>query len=258
MVATSPKRWIAPRPPTAGLGRAISPGMVRMAVILMGCSLGLDAGWRPDAATPALDGAIVRPAPGAIIGASADADKQAWTGLAERAQRAGAEGNAPMSESYDLTVNGQTHRVSVAGETPLLYVLRNDLGLNGAKFGCGLGQCGACTVNIAGSAVRSCITPVEAAAGRPITTIESTEPGSLPALQAAFVAEQAMQCGYCINGMIMQAKPFLDDLGKPGGGKATDASVRDVLALNLCRCGAHNRIVRAVLRAAGTHTASGT
>ena len=159
-----------------------------------------------------------------------------------------------MTQSYDLTVNGQRHQVAVDGQTPLLYVLRNDLGLNGAKFGCGLGQCGACTVNIAGAAVRSCITPVEAVAGRAITTIESTEPGALPALQAAFVAEQAMQCGYCINGMIMQAKPFLD-----GGGKATDAAVRDVLALNLCRCGAHNRIVRAVIRAAGTQrAASGT
>lgn len=159
-----------------------------------------------------------------------------------------------MTEHYDLTVNGQTHQVTVAGQTSLLYVLRNDLGLNGAKFGCGLGQCGACTVNIGGAAVRSCITPVEAAAGRPITTIESQEPGSLAALQAAFVAEQAMQCGYCINGMIMQAKPFLD-----GGAKVTDAAVRDVLALNLCRCGAHNRIVRAVMRAAGPQpAASGT
>ena len=158
-----------------------------------------------------------------------------------------------MTQSYELVVNGQNHRVDVEGQTPLLYVLRNDLGLNGAKFGCGLGQCGACTVNIGGDAVRSCITPVEVAAGRPITTIESTEPGSLPALQAAFVAEQAMQCGYCINGMIMQVKPFLDS-----GGKATDAAVRDVLALNLCRCGAHNRIVRAVMRAAGQPVASGT
>ena len=159
-----------------------------------------------------------------------------------------------MTQSYDLSVNGQMHRVTVEGQTPLLYVLRNDLGLNGAKFGCGLGQCGACTVNIAGSAARSCITPVEAVDGRPITTIESKEPGSLAALQAAFVAEQAMQCGYCINGMIMQVKPFLD-----GGGKVTDAAVRDVLSLNLCRCGAHNRIVRAVVKAAGAQpAASGT
>ncbi len=159
-----------------------------------------------------------------------------------------------MTQSYDLNVNGRRHRVEVEGQTPLLYILRNDLELNGAKFGCGLGQCGACTVNIGGAAVRSCITPVETVAGRPITTIESADPGSLAALQAAFVAEQAMQCGYCINGMIMQAKPFLDS-----GAKATDAAVRDVLAQNLCRCGAHNRIVRAVIRAAaGQPGASGT
>jgi nicotinate dehydrogenase subunit A len=159
-----------------------------------------------------------------------------------------------VTQSYDLTVNGQHHTVAVDGQTPLLYVLRNDLALNGAKFGCGLGQCGACTVNIGGEAVRSCITPVEAVAGRPVTTIESTEGGSLAALQQAFVAEQAMQCGYCINGMIMQARPFLDS-----GNAVTDAAVRDVLALNLCRCGAHNRIVRAVVRAAkGLPGASGT
>ena len=159
-----------------------------------------------------------------------------------------------MTQSYDLTVNGHTRRVEADGQTPLLYVLRNDLGLNGAKFGCGLGQCGACTVNIAGAAVRSCITPLAVAAGRPITTIEEADSGTLTALQAAFVAEQAMQCGYCINGMIMQVKPFLDS-----GGKATDAAVRDVLSQNLCRCGAHNRIVRAVIRAGNAQpAASGT
>lgn len=149
-----------------------------------------------------------------------------------------------MTQAWDLSVNGKPHRVEVDGQTPLLYVLRNDLQLNGAKFGCGLGQCGACTVNIDGVAVRSCITPVELVAGRPITTIESTEPGALPALQAAFVAEQAMQCGYCINGMIMTVKPFMEQTSA-----VTDSAVRDVLAQNLCRCGAHNRIVRAVVRA---------
>ncbi len=148
--------------------------------------------------------------------------------------------------SIELLVNGSRHTVDVEPQTPLLYVLRNDLELNGAKFGCGLGQCGACTVNIDGQAVRSCITPVMVAAGRKITTIEERDSSTLKALQDAFIAEQAMQCGYCINGMIMTAKAFID-----GGGKADDAGVRDALSANLCRCGAHNRIVRAVTRAAG-------
>ena len=151
-----------------------------------------------------------------------------------------------MTRSFELSVNGKTHQVEVEPQTPLLYVLRNDLALNGAKFGCGLGQCGACTVNLDGAAVRSCITPVAVAAGRRITTNEQDGSPTLAALQDAFVAEQAMQCGYCINGMIMVAKAFID-----GGGTASDETIRDALALNLCRCGAHNRIVRAVLRAAG-------
>lgn len=151
-----------------------------------------------------------------------------------------------MTRSFELSVNGKTHQVEVEPQTPLLYVLRNDLALNGAKFGCGLGQCGACTVNLDGAAVRSCITPVAVATGRRITTIEQDGSPTLAALQDAFVAEQAMQCGYCINGMIMVAKAFID-----GGGTASDETIRDALALNLCRCGAHNRIVRAVLRAAG-------
>lgn len=151
-----------------------------------------------------------------------------------------------MTRSFELSVNGQTHQVEVEPQTPLLYVLRNDLQLNGAKFGCGLGQCGACTVNLDAAAVRSCITPVAVAAGRRITTIEQDGSPTLAALQDAFVAEQAMQCGYCINGMIMVAKAFID-----GGGAASDENIRGALALNLCRCGAHNRIVRAVMRAAG-------
>ncbi len=150
-----------------------------------------------------------------------------------------------MTQPFDLSVNGQPRRVEVEPATPLLYVLRNDLELNGAKFGCGLGQCGACTVNIDGKAVRSCITPVAIAAGRPITTIEGAGNATLAALRDAFVTEQAMQCGYCINGMIMTAKAFLES-----GAAVTDASIRGALALNLCRCGAHNRIVRAVARAA--------
>ena len=157
-----------------------------------------------------------------------------------------------MTQSFELSVNGQAHRVAVEPQTPLLYVLRNDLALNGAKFGCGLGQCGACTVNLDGAAVRSCITPVAVAAGRRITTIEEDGSPTLAALQDAFVAEQAMQCGYCINGMIMTAKAFLD-----GGGAATDDGIRGALALNLCRCGAHNRIVRAVARAAAPRRSAG-
>ena len=146
-----------------------------------------------------------------------------------------------------VTVNGQPHAIDAAPQTPLLYALRNDLLLNGAKFGCGLGQCGACTVMVDGLAVRSCITPLEVVAHRSVTTIEDTENPTLRALQAAFVAEQAMQCGYCINGMIMTAAAFIDS-----GDAVTDETVRGALALNLCRCGAHNGIVRAVVRAAAS------
>jgi nicotinate dehydrogenase subunit A len=133
-------------------------------------------------------------------------------------------------------------------DTPLLYVLRNDLGFNGAKFGCGLGQCGACTVLIDGQPTRSCIVPAGDVGQSEVVTIEGL--GSLDKphpLQQAFVAEQAAQCGYCINGMIMTAKGLLDSTPHP-----SEEQVRDGLALNLCRCGTHNRIVRAVLRAAET------
>jgi nicotinate dehydrogenase subunit A len=131
-------------------------------------------------------------------------------------------------------------------DTPLLYVLRNDLELNGAKFGCGLAQCGACTVLIDGKAARSCVTPISAVATSEITTIEGI--GSLDKphpLQRAFMEEQAAQCGYCVNGMIMSAKELLDRNPRP-----TEADVRTALAGNLCRCGTHTRIIRAVLRAA--------
>jgi nicotinate dehydrogenase subunit A len=128
----------------------------------------------------------------------------------------------------------------------LLYVLRNDLELNGAKFGCGLAQCGACTVLIDGKAVRSCVTPISTLEKSEITTLEGLGSVDEPhALQQAFIEEQAAQCGYCINGMIMSAKELLDRNPRP-----SESDVRTALASNLCRCGTHNRIVRAVLRAA--------
>lgn len=150
-----------------------------------------------------------------------------------------------MPQTYHLRVNGDARDVTAEGDTPLLYILRNDLELSGAKFGCGLSQCGACTVVVGGAAVRSCSTPVRSVEGRDITTLEGIGSETKPhPLQAAFIAEQAMQCGYCINGMIMSAKALLDRTPHP-----TEAQVREALAGNLCRCGSHNRIVRAVLRA---------
>ena len=148
--------------------------------------------------------------------------------------------------SVSLKVNGVTRSVPAEPDTPLLYVLRNDLALNGAKFGCGLAQCGACTVLIDGEAVRSCVTPIGTLGQSEITTIEGLGSAQAPSpLQQAFIDEQAAQCGYCINGMIMTAKALLDRNPHPD-----EAQVREGLALNLCRCGTHNRIVRAVLRAA--------
>ena len=148
--------------------------------------------------------------------------------------------------AVNLKVNGTTRRVPAEPDTPLLYVLRNDFELNGAKFGCGLAQCGACTVLVDGVATRSCVTPISQVTRANITTIEGLAVnGKLHALQQAFIDEQAAQCGYCINGMIMSAKELLDRAPHP-----TEADVRTALAGNLCRCGTHNRIVRAVLRAA--------
>jgi nicotinate dehydrogenase subunit A len=148
--------------------------------------------------------------------------------------------------TISLKVNGTTHSVPAEPDTPLLYVLRNDLELNGAKFGCGLAQCGACTVLVDGQPVRSCVTPAGMLASSEVTTIEGLGTIEKPhPLQQAFIDEQAAQCGYCINGMLMTAKALLAQNPHP-----TDAQVRDGLALNLCRCGTHNRIVSAVLRAA--------
>ncbi|HZS83875.1 MAG TPA: (2Fe-2S)-binding protein [Stellaceae bacterium] len=151
-----------------------------------------------------------------------------------------------MAEIVQITVNGATHRLSLEPDVPLLYVLRNDLGLNGPKFGCGLGQCGACTVLLGAEAVRSCVAPVGAIGDLPVTTLEGIGTAQNPhPLQRAFIAEQAAQCGYCINGMIMQAKALLDHKRDP-----SDADIRAALADNLCRCGTHHRIIRAVRRAA--------
>ena len=146
-----------------------------------------------------------------------------------------------------LKVNGKTQVVDVDPETPLLYVLRNDLQLNGPKFGCGLAQCGACTVIMNGNAIRSCVTLVSAAQNQPVTTLEglgSTK--KMHKIQQAFVDEQAVQCGYCINGMIMTSKALLDKNPKP-----SDSQIKEALAGNLCRCGTHTRILRAVKRASG-------
>jgi nicotinate dehydrogenase subunit A len=144
----------------------------------------------------------------------------------------------------DLRVNGRSHAVDAEPETPLLYLLRNDLQLNGPRFGCGLGQCGACTVIVRGAAVRACVTPVGAVQGVEITTLEGLGTADAPhPIQQAFIEEQAVQCGYCINGMIMTAKAFVDH--NPA---ATDSEIRQALAGNLCRCGTHLRILRAVRR----------
>jgi nicotinate dehydrogenase subunit A len=148
--------------------------------------------------------------------------------------------------TISLRVNGASRAITAEPDTPLLYVLRNDLELNGAKFGCGLAQCGACTVLVDGRAVRSCVTPISTVENSEITTLEGLGTIERPhALQRAFIEEQAVQCGYCINGMIMSAKELLDRNPRP-----SEADVRAALAGNLCRCGTHNRIVRAVLRAA--------
>ncbi len=148
--------------------------------------------------------------------------------------------------AVNLKVNGVSHSVPAEPDTPLLYVLRNDLALNAAKFGCGLAQCGACTVLIDGKVARSCVAPIGNLGNAEITTLEGLGTIDKPhALQKAFTNEQAAQCGYCISGMIMSAKELLDR--KPG---ASETEVRTALAGNLCRCGTHNRIIGAVLRAA--------
>ena len=148
--------------------------------------------------------------------------------------------------SISLNLNGRKRTSAAAPDTPLLYVLRNDLGINSAKYGCGVAQCGACTVIVDGKAIRSCVTPASSVSQGKITTLEglgSTD--KLHVLQKAFIEEQAAQCGYCISGMIMSAKALLDRVRNP-----SEAEIREAMAGNLCRCGTHTRILSAIQRAA--------
>jgi nicotinate dehydrogenase subunit A len=148
--------------------------------------------------------------------------------------------------SITLTVNGKSRVVNTDPSTPLLYVLRNDLELNGPRFGCGLAQCGACTVIINGDATRSCVMPVSGAQGKSITTLEGLGSVEEPHfLQKAFTEEQAAQCGFCMNGIVMNAKVLLDKNPHP-----TEAEIKAGLAGSLCRCGSHLRVIRAIQRAA--------
>ena len=143
-----------------------------------------------------------------------------------------------------LTVNSVSHTVDVDPATPLLYVLSDDLGLRGPKFGCGLGQCGACTVIVRGRAIRSCVTPVSSVSGAAITTLEGLGTPERPhPLQRAFIDEQAAQCGFCLNGVILTAKAFLDQ-----NPKASDTEIRQAMSTVLCRCFAHVRMLRAIKR----------
>ena len=151
-----------------------------------------------------------------------------------------------MGERFRLTVNGASVEVEASGDTPLLYALRNDLALKGTRFGCGSGQCGACFVLIDGHPTPACDTPLWSVSGKGITTVEGLGPkGDLHALQRAFLDEQAAQCAFCTSGILVSAAALLEKNPKP-----TESEVRAALDRNLCRCGSHNRIVRAVLRAA--------
>lgn len=153
-----------------------------------------------------------------------------------------------MAEAIPLRVNGRWHELDVAPETPLLYVLRNDLGLKAAKFGCGLEQCGACKVIVDGEAVHSCRLPLRSIAGSEVVTLEGLGgAGGLDPLQEAFLGEQAAQCGYCLPGILMAAKALLEREAEP-----SDERIREELAPHLCRCGSHPRILRAIRRAART------
>ena len=153
---------------------------------------------------------------------------------------------------FSLTVNGRTRTVDVDPDTPLLYVLRNDLELKGPRFGCGLAQCGSCSVIMDGNAIRSCITPVSAVQDQSVTTLEGLGSVAEPhPLQAAFIEEQAAQCGYCMNGMIINAKVLLD-----GNPDPSDEDIKQALDPILCRCGSHLRVIRAIRRAAASGSAT--
>jgi isoquinoline 1-oxidoreductase subunit alpha len=145
-----------------------------------------------------------------------------------------------------LSVNGKQYNVDVAADMPLLWVIRETIGLTGTKFGCGLSQCGACTVHLEGNAIRSCTTPVSLAANKKVTTIEGLSPNSSHALQVAWIAEQVPQCGYCQSGQLMSAAALLAKTPKP-----TDAQIDAAMTGNICRCGTYQRIHRAIKRAAG-------
>ncbi|MBP0465622.1 (2Fe-2S)-binding protein [Roseomonas sp. PWR1] len=152
-----------------------------------------------------------------------------------------------MTQTVAMTVNGRAVTVTVDDpQMPLLYALRNDVGVGGPHYGCGLGQCGACTIHLNGEAARSCQIPVTEAAGKTIVTLDGLGTPERPhPVQAAFIAEQAVQCGYCANGMIMESAALLAKTPRP-----TEAQVKEALANNICRCGTHPRVVAAVLRAA--------
>ena len=153
---------------------------------------------------------------------------------------------------FSLTVNGRTRTVDVDPDTPLLYVLRNDLELKGPRFGCGLAQCGSCSVIMDGNAIRSCITPVSAVQDQSVTTLEGLGSVAEPhPLQAAFIEEQAAQCGYCMNGMIINAKVLLD-----GNPDPSEEDIKQALDPILCRCGSHLRVIRAIRRAAASGSAT--
>src|SRR5215471_10452096 len=205
-------------------------------------------GDQPVEAQPVADGAQTDQQPRrsrrAAIGAGGAAAAVVALGagayLAERA------GLLP-GDGLTIKVNGKDHTVQADPDTPLLYVLRNEVGVKGLRFGCGLAQCGACTVQLDGRTVRSCQTKVSAVAGRAVTTLEGLGTAAKPhPLQKAFIDQQAVQCGYCIPGMIMEADAFLRTTPRP-----TDAQIKTALSGHLCRCGTHYRIVRAVKAAAG-------
>ena len=156
------------------------------------------------------------------------------------------EGGKALSDSIRLTVNGDEVAVDADRDTPLLYILRNELGLKGTRFGCGLGLCGSCTVIVDGLAVHSCDTPLWSVEGKSVETVDGlADNGELHPIQRAVIEEQAAQCGYCLSGIIMRAKAFLESTPSP-----TRAEIAQALDRNLCRCGAHDRILRAMQRAA--------